>query len=225
MNYPLKQLETALNFRFGDQKLLLQALSHRSAGSNNNERLEYLGDSMLNAVISAHLFEKHAQLEEGALTRLRASLVNQASLAAVAGNLALGEYLVLGAGELKSGGQRRASILADALEALLGAIYLDAGFASMRTVVLHLFKERLAAPVIRDPMKDNKTRLQEALQARDLPLPVYSVEAITGQAHRQLFRVYCQVKALGIDARGEATNRRAAEQQAAQRVLELLADA
>jgi ribonuclease III len=225
LNDPFRQLETAVNYRFSDPKLLVLALSHRSVGSSNNERLEFLGDSVLNAVISAQLFEQHVQLGEGALTRLRASLVNQASLAEIARDLALGGYLSLGAGELKSGGQRRASILADALEALIGAVYLDAGFESARAVILHLFKERLMAPVVQESLKDYKTRLQEALQARNLPLPVYSVEAIAGQGHQQLFRVHCRVETLGIHARGEAGNRRAAEQEAAQRIFELLADA
>jgi len=221
----LKQLETALDYRFRNPQLLLQALTHRSASSINNERLEFLGDALLNAVISIELYDMHVQLEEGALTRLRASLVNQGALASIAHDLVLGDYLALGSGELKSGGQRRASILADSLEALLGAIYIDSGFENVRTVISRLFDTRLAAPVLPDTLKDCKTQLQEALQARDLPLPVYSVESVTGPAHQQEFHVCCQVEILGIRAQGVAGNRRAAEQEAAQHVLGLLPDA
>lgn len=225
MSDSFKQLVTVLDYSFSDAKLLLQALTHRSAGSNNNERLEFLGDALLNAVISMELFEEHPRLDEGALTRLRASLVNQDTLAAVARELELGGYLTLGPGELKSGGQRRDSILADALEALLGAIYIDGGFESVRTVVLRLFNARLATPALPETLKDCKTQLQEILQARDLPLPLYSLESVSGQAHQQVFQVSCQVKALDIHAQGAAGSRRAAEQKAARRVLELLPNA
>ena len=225
MSDSFKQLVTALDYSFSDAKLLLQALTHRSAGSNNNERLEFLGDALLNAVISMELFEEHPRLDEGALTRLRASLVNQDTLAAVARELELGGYLALGPGELKSGGQRRDSILADALEALLGAIYIDGGFESARTVVLRLFNARLETPALPEMLKDCKTQLQEILQARNLPLPLYSLESVSGQAHQQVFQVSCQVKALDIHAQGAAGSRRAAEQKAARRVLELLPNA
>jgi ribonuclease-3 len=220
----LKQLESNLDYRFKDTKLLLQALSHRSIGSNNNERLEFLGDSLLNAVISIQLYDNYPQLEEGALTRMRASLVNQGALASVARDLGLGEYLLLGAGELKSGGQRRASILADTLEAILGAIYIDGGFESIRTVIIKQFDTRLAASMLRNTPKDNKTQLQELLQARDLPLPKYNVESVSGEAHQQVFKVSCSVDSLGVSAYGVAGNRRAAEQEAARCVLELLPD-
>jgi len=220
LNDPLKQLEIGLNYHFRNRELLIQALSHRSSGGMNNERLEFLGDSVLNTAISTLLFERHPQFHEGALTRFRASLVNQATLASVARELALGDYLSLGPGELKSGGQRRASILADALEAVLGAVYIDGGFECLQTVVSWLFDTRVTAPVFHETLKDCKTQLQEALQARDLPLPIYSVESITGQAHQQTFQVSCRIEALGIQAYGEAASRRAAEQQAAQRVLE-----
>ncbi|MHB8404337.1 MAG: ribonuclease III [Gammaproteobacteria bacterium] len=225
MSDSFKQLVTTLDYSFSDAKLLLQALTHRSVGSNNNERLEFLGDALLNAVISMELFEEHPRLDEGALTRLRASLVNQDTLAAVARELELGDYLTLGTGELKSGGQRRDSILADALEALLGAIYIDGGFESVRTVVLRLFNARLAMPALPETLKDCKTKLQEILQARNLPLPLYSLESVSGQAHQQVFQVSCQVKALDIHAQGAAGSRRAAEQKAARRVLELLPNA
>jgi ribonuclease III len=220
----LKQLEAALEYSFHDHQLLLQALTHRSASSNNNERLEFLGDSLLNTAISAQLFRQHSNLEEGELTRLRASLVNKDSLAEIARGIELGEYIALGSGELKSGGQRRDSILADALEALVGAIYIDSDFKSMQTVVLHLFRSRLETDEHAEIPKDCKTQLQEMLQARNMPLPVYVVESVVGQDHRQTFRVCCQVETLGIHARGAASSRRAAEQEAARQALALLAD-
>jgi ribonuclease III len=218
------QLETALNYRFNDQKLLVQALSHRSTGSVNNERFEFLGDSILNAVISAQLFIKYTQHDEGTLTRLRASLVNQNTLASVARELKLGNSLLLGTGELKSGGQRRASILADTLEAVIAAIYLDSGFETVSGVVIKLFEERLATPITQDTLKDSKTQLQEKMQARDLPLPKYEVESVSGDPHQQLFKVICNIESLGISARGVAGNRRAAEQEAARDILEKLSD-
>ncbi len=224
MSDPLHRLQTALGYRFRNTPLLWLALTHRSAGGNNNERLEFLGDALLNAVISAELFAKYPQLEEGALTRLRASLVNQGALAAVAQRLNLGECLRLGPGELKSGGYRRSSILADALEAVYGAVYLDNGFESVRTAILHLFEQQLIAPASSGIRKDSKTQLQEALQARDLPLPVYTVELVTGEAHQQIFHVNCLVEALHVHARGVAGSRRSAEQEAARNVLELLDD-
>ncbi|MGH8397573.1 MAG: ribonuclease III [Gammaproteobacteria bacterium] len=222
MSDPLQRLATELDYRFLDLQLLWQALTHRSASDKNNERLEFLGDTLLNTVISAELFKQHAELDEGALTRMRANLVNQDALADVANDIALGEYLRLGSGELKSGGQRRASILSDALEAILGAVYLDGGFHSVQRVVLHLFNSRLSKPVSSETLKDSKTQLQEALQARALPLPAYNVEAVTGQAHLQIFHVNCKVEAMKISAQGVAGSRRAAEQEAARRVLELL---
>lgn len=224
MSDSLQQLATKLSYRFRDPQLLWQALTHRSSGGKNNERLEFLGDALLNTVISSELFKRHTEFDEGALTRLRASLVNQEALAAVANDIELGESLRLGPGELKSGGQRRSSILADALEALLGAVYIDNGFDSVRLVVLHLFDNRLSNLVSSEVLKDSKTQLQEALQARILPLPVYTVETMSGQAHQQVFEVSCSVESLGISARGMAGSRRAAEQEAARCVLELLPD-
>ncbi|MGH8307294.1 MAG: ribonuclease III, partial [Gammaproteobacteria bacterium] len=187
MSDPLQRLLSELNYRFHDLQLLWQALTHRSVSDKNNERLEFLGDALLNTVISSELFKRYAELDEGALTRTRASLVNQDALAAVAHDIDLGEYLRLGSGELKSGGRRRASILADALEGILGAVYLDGGFDSVQRVVLHLFDSRLSRLVSSEVLKDSKTQLQEALQARGLPLPSYDVEAVTGQAHQQIF--------------------------------------
>ncbi|MGH8378638.1 MAG: ribonuclease III [Gammaproteobacteria bacterium] len=222
MSDSLQRLASELDYRFHDLQLLRQALTHRSVSDKNNERLEFLGDTLLNTVISSELFKRHTELDEGALTRTRASLVNQDALAAVAHGIGLGEYLRLGPGELKSGGQRRASILADALEGILGAVYLDGGFESVQHVVLHLFNSRLSGSVSSEALKDSKTQLQEVLQARGLPLPSYNVEAVTGQAHQQIFHVNCKVEAENISAQGVAGSRRAAEQEAARHVLELL---
>lgn len=213
----------ALGRDFSDAGLLDLALTHRSAGGRNNERLEFLGDALINACVAEALYRRHRDLEEGDLSRLRANLVNQEALAEVARELDLGSYLILGPGELKSGGFRRASILADALEALVGGVFLDAGFDAARGVVLRLLETRLAAPPPTDSLKDAKTRLQEVLQARDLPLPVYAVESVRGEPHRQTFRVSCTIDLLDIRTAGEAGSRRAAEQEAAGHALEHIA--
>lgn len=210
----------ALGRGFTDQGLLELALTHRSAGSHNNERLEFLGDALINACIAEALYRRHSGLEEGDLSRLRASLVNQEALAEVARGFDLGIHLTLGPGELKSGGHRRASILADTLEALVGAVFLDAGFDAARDVVMHLFESRLASSPPSESLKDAKTRLQEMLQARDLPLPAYAVESVSGEPHRQVFRVSCSLEPLQIRTEGEAGSRRAAEQEAAKHALE-----
>ena len=210
----------ALGRGFSDESLLDLALTHRSAGGRNNERLEFLGDALINVCVAAALYSRHPNLEEGDLSRLRANLVNQEALAEVARELDLGAYLTLGPGELKSGGHRRASILADALEALVGAVFLDAGFAAARDVVLRLMETRLSSPPSTESLKDAKTRLQEVLQARDMPLPVYTVESVRGEPHRQTFRVSCNVAVLDIRTEGEAGSRRAAEQEAARYALE-----
>lgn len=210
----------ALGRDFADESLLDLALTHRSADGRNNERLEFLGDALINACVAEALYRRHIDLEEGDLSRLRANLVNQEALADVARELDLGAYLTLGPGELKSGGHRRASILADALEALVGAVFLDAGFAAARDVVLRLLETRLAAPPPTESLKDAKTRLQEVLQARELPLPVYAVESVRGEPHRQTFRVSCSVPVLDVRTEGEAGSRRAAEQEAARYALE-----
>lgn len=214
------KLQRALGRRFADEGLLELALTHRSAGGRNNERLEFLGDALINACVAEALFRRHVEMEEGDLSRLRASLVNQDALADVARTLDLGSHLILGPGELKSGGYRRASILADALEALLGAVFLDAGFDAARGVILHLLEPRLASPPSAESLKDAKTRLQELLQGRELPLPVYEVVAVCGEPHQQLFRVSCSVAPLQIRTEGEAGSRRGAEQEAARQALE-----
>ena len=215
--------EARLGYAFRDPALLAAALTHRSASKRNYERLEFLGDSVLNFAVAMLLFREYPDADEGDLSRYRAALVSGASLAAVATGLSLGEQLRLGSGELKSGGFRRSSILADALEALFGAVYLDGGIAAASTVIETLFAERLdELPEARE-LKDPKTRLQEQLQARGLRLPAYAVEEVTGEPHEHWFVASCEVAVLGLRARGEGSSRRRAEQEAAQRVLEQLA--
>lgn len=215
-------LRRRLGHEFSDPALLERALTHRSYAGGHNERLEFLGDSLLGCVIAILLYERYPDLPEGDLSRLRAALVNQASLFEVAQSLELGDSLRLGEGELKSGGFRRPSILADALEAILGAVYLDAGFDAVKAVIERLFAPRLDAAGSRPPGKDPKTALQEHLQGRRLPLPRYTVLQVGGEAHQQTFRVECRVDELGVSAAGEGASRRAAEQQAAQGALAAL---
>ena len=218
----LPWVERSLGHVFAQPRLCHAALTHRSAGSEHNERLEFLGDSVLNCSVSRMLYEAHPQADEGALSRLRATLVSGETLAQIAADLGLGEHLNLGAGELKTGGFRRASILADALEALLAAIFLDAGFDAAAAAVARIMGMRLAGLPAADTLKDPKTRLQEALQARGLALPVYTLTAVTGDPHAQSFTVGCEVPILGLNAVGEAGSRRRAEQLAAAKLLELL---
>ena len=218
----LAELESGLGHRFASRELALQALTHRSFGTPHNERLEFLGDALLNCAVATILYERFAPLSEGELSRLRATLVNQASLSGVAAGLGLGERLRLGEGELKSGGFRRPSILADALEAVLGAVYLDAGFDAARGVVLHLLGSRLESLADKPVDKDPKTALQEHLQGRGLALPRYAVQKTEGEAHDQTFIVECRVDDLGAVASGKGPSRRAAEQAAAEDVLRQL---
>jgi ribonuclease-3 len=215
----LAELERLLGHSFRDPELARQALTHRSHGTPHNERLEFLGDGLLNCAVATLLYDRFPRLPEGDLSRLRAALVNQASLSTVASTLGLGDRLRLGEGELKSGGFRRPSILADALEALLGAVYLDAGFEAVRATVERLLGERLESREELPVHKDPKTALQELLQGRKLQLPRYSVQRTEGEAHEQTFTVECRVDDLGIAASGSGTSRRAAEQAAAERVL------
>jgi ribonuclease III len=198
------------------------AVTHRSAGGEHNERLEFLGDSILNCSVARLLYEAHPHVDEGALSRLRATLVSGETLAQVAAELGVGEHLRLGAGELKTGGFRRASILADALEAILGAIFLDSGFDAAAAVVARIMGPRMLELPAADTLKDPKTRLQEALQAHGLALPVYTLTAVTGDAHEQTFTVSCEVPVLRVSAVGEGASRRRAEQLAATKLLELL---
>ncbi len=215
-------LELALGHAFADRSLLLTALTHRSHSSPHNERLEFLGDSILNGVVARELFDRFPDLPEGDLSRLRANLVRQDSLHQLALSLSLGSHLRLGEGELKSGGAQRPSILADALEALFGAIWLDAGFEAARAVVLALYAGMFKRIVPGQPIKDAKTRLQEYLQGRRLPLPKYSLIGTEGEAHAQHFKIACDIETLHIRTEGGGGSRRSAEQVAAERALEKL---
>ncbi len=215
-------LKTALQYEFDDEGLLRQALTHRSAPGESNERLEFLGDAILDAVISEVVFRAQPNSPEGDLSRLRSSLVKDTSLADLAAALGLGEHLILGGGERKSGGHRRESILADAIEALFGAVYLDAGFEASRELIERAFGDRLQdLPDPRD-LRDPKTRLQEWLQARGMDLPEYELTEVTGKAHRQKFEVRARVAGVDAEASGVGTSRRNAEQQAAERMLKKL---
>jgi ribonuclease-3 len=215
----LAELESRLGHKFSNADFARQALTHRSFGTPHNERLEFLGDALLNCAVATILYERFTHLPEGDLSRLRASLVNQASLSNVAEGLGLGDRLRLGEGELKSGGFRRPSILADAVEALLGAVYLDGGFEAARGVVEHVLGGKLESVGNKPVDKDPKTALQEHLQARGLALPRYAVQKTEGEAHDQTFIVECRVDDLGVAATGKGASRRAAEQEAAQAVL------
>lgn len=218
-------LQAALGYRFDDPVLLERALTHRSAaGGVNNERLEFLGDGVLNFIIADELFARRPEAREGELSRLRANLVNKPSLAELARGLGLGDYMHLGSGELKSGGYRRDSILADALEAIFGAIYLDGGFAETRRVITGLYHRRLATLPSLDELKDPKTRLQEYLQAHRQALPEYRVLDVSGQAHERTFHVACRVDDGRAVSEGTAGSRRQAEQQAAEAMLRALQD-
>lgn len=210
-----------LNYRFRDPALAELALTHRSVGKPNNERLEFLGDALLGVVIAELLFEVHPKSNEGELSRLRAQLVNGQELATVARELELGDDLKLGPGELKSGGFRRDSILADAFEALVAAVYLDSGFDACRTTVRDLFGERISA--LRRSSKDAKTRLQEYLQASGWPLPDYELTASHGEDHAKTFDVSCSIsEPVVMTTAASGVSRRAAEQDAAETVLKLL---
>jgi ribonuclease III len=215
-------VERSFGHVFATPALCHTALSHRSAGADHNERLEFLGDSILNCAVARLLYDAHPLADEGDLSRLRASLVSGESLAQMAADLGLGEHLRLGSGELKSGGFRRASILADALEALLGAIFLDAGYQAAAAAVARLVAAKMSELPAAETLKDPKTRLQELMQARGLTLPVYTLTAVGGDPHTQTFTVMCEVPVLGIGAMGEGGSRRRAEQLAAAKVIDLL---
>jgi ribonuclease-3 len=208
---------------FRDPDLLRRALRHRSAGPAHNERLEFLGDALVNLIVAQSLYEHWPRADEGALTRARASLVRESALAEVARRLGLGELLELGPGEMKSGGHRRDSILADTLEAVVGAIHLDAGFEACRAIVLPWFEPAIQA-LPTDVGKDAKTRLQEWLQARQLPRPEYTLIDTRGQDHARVFRVACETRDPARREEAEASSMRAAEQAAAERVLADLAE-
>ena len=218
-------LSRVLNYRFEDVSLLEQALTHRSAAKQHNERLEFLGDAVLGMVIADALYNTFDDVPEGKLTRMRSTLVKGETLAELAIEARIGELLKLGQGELKSGGHRRSSILADAVEAVLGAIYLDAGLKTVRNVILNLWKERIKALNPHEHPKDNKTRLQEFLQSRRQPLPVYAVVNITGKDHDQTFEVSCTISEAHPPVMASGNSRRKAEQEAAKLMLERLENA
>lgn len=217
----LGEFGLSIGHRFTDTDLLGRALTHRSFSAAHNERLEYLGDGVVNCVVALELYRRFPVLPEGELSRLRAHLVNQNSLAAIAQRFAVGEHLRLGEGELKSGGARRPSILADAVEALIGAAFLDGGFEAAHAVVRVLLGGALDSIDPATSGKDPKTLLQEYLQARRIALPQYSVVATRGEAHEQHFQVECAIPGLGIRSQGEGTSRRSAEQEAARLAYEL----
>ena len=216
----LDGFSAAIGYRFSRPELLSRALTHRSYGAEHNERLEFLGDSVVNCAVALELFSKFPDLTEGELSRLRASLVSQPSLAAIASAAGFGRHLRLGEGELKSGGAKRPSMLADALEAVIGAAFLDGGFDAARTIVARLFSAPLQTIDPSTSGKDAKTLLQELLQGRRMSLPRYSVINIHGEAHDQLFEVECEIAELGVRCRGTGVSRRAAEQQAARAAYE-----
>lgn len=219
-----KSLCTQLQISFSDITLLQQALTHRSAASRNNERLEYLGDAILSFVIAEALFNRFPDVKEGKLSRLRASLVKGVTLAEIGRELRLGEVLILGPGELKSGGYRRESILADTVEAIFGALYQDRGLEVVKALILRLYEERLSAIDVNEVVKDAKTRLQELLQSRKQPLPLYSVKEVKRADNEPLFEASCQVAILKKLIIAQGSSHRKAETTAAERALKLIED-
>ncbi len=213
MSESLKKLENRLNYKFNDLEKLKSALTHRSVRANNNERLEFLGDSIVNFVIAFALYQKFPRAKEGELSRLRATLVKGEAMAELAQEFCLGDYLILGVGELRSGGAKRESILADAMEAVIGAIYLDANFEICQQTVLAWYQSRLDNLEKGMQLKDPKTLLQEYLQARKIALPDYQVMAVEGESHSQQFRILCSVSALNMLTEGMGTSRRKAERR------------
>jgi ribonuclease III len=219
-DWPLPWVRDKLAYEPRDAALFAAALTHRSASGNNNERLEFLGDAVLNLVIARHLYLAFPEAAEGDLSRLRARVVSSEPLAEVATDIALGDVIHLGSGELKTGGFRRESILADALEAVCGALFLDGGIEAAERIIERLFAGRIAALPAPESLKDAKTRLQEYLQSRGYPLPRYAVDRTEGEPHAQTFHVTCEVAELGWRAQGTGSSRRRAEQEAAERILQ-----
>lgn len=215
MKHDLTTLCATINYKFRDLSLLKQALTHCSAGITNNERYEFLGDAILNFVIADALFSMFSKNSEGELSRLRATLVKGDTLAEIAVEINLGNYLILGHGEYKSGGYNRASILANTLEAVFAAVFLDGGFGASQQIILTLYDTRLADNKLQVNMKDPKTKLQEYLQSLKRPLPTYALLKVKGEEHEQIFYVKCKIRGIAKYIVGSGTNRRKAEQQAA----------
>jgi ribonuclease III len=216
----LQQLQVVIHYQFNNEELLQTAMTHRSfSKNNNNETLEFLGDSILGLVISEHLFLRLVDATEGELSRIRASLVKEDALATVARDINLGDFLMLGSGELKSGGYRRASILSDAMEALFGAIYLDGGFDQCQKTILFLYEDYLVTLPSPGELKDPKTTLQEYLQSNKHDLPEYEVVKTEGKSHDQIFTVECRINEMNIISQGKGTSRKKAEQMAASKAL------
>jgi len=222
VNNPLVKLSQRLGYNFRDESLVMLALTHRSKGISNNERLEFLGDSILNFVVAEDLYRRFPQAKEGKLSRLRARMVKGETLAVIAREFDLGDFLLLGSGELKSGGHRRESILADTVEALIGAMYLDAGLEAARERILSWYATRLDALTLEDPIKDPKTRLQEYQQGRKSSLPKYEVLNVEGPTNEQVFTVECRIPELADAIVAQGSSRRGAEQSAAAQVLTIL---
>lgn len=215
-----KSIEAILNYRIVDESLFVLALTHRSAGNQNNERLEFLGDAVLDLVIAEDLYQRFPDADEGELSRMRASLVKGDTLSKLARGINLADHLILGSGEMKSGGHRRSSILAGTIEALIGAIYLDSGFEASQRFVRHLYTAEYEGLTLKDALKDPKTRLQEYCQSRGMSLPSYNVLSILGEGHKQMFTCECHIKTLPEEtAEGEGASRRKAEQKAAASML------
>ena len=215
-------LYKTLHYQFEDAGLFGQALTHRSAGGVNNERLEFLGDAVLDFVISEAVYKARPRASEGDLSKLRSSLVKDTTLAAIAADIGLGDHLILGSGEKKTGGHRRESILADALEAIFGAVFLDSGYKAAKAMIDRIFAERLDELPDATELRDPKTRLQELMQARKMGLPDYNLVGVRGKAHKQVFEVTCTISETSSVTRGESTTRRQAEQKAAADMLTIM---
>lgn len=222
----IHSLQKKIGYIFARHDLLVQALTHRSSSNQHNERLEFLGDAILNYVIAKLLYHKFPHITEGDMSRMRANLVRENTLATLAREFNLGDYLQLGQGELKSGGYQRESILANTIEALIGSIFLDSNIQTIETLIMNWYKIRLDQmdPCADDKQKDPKTRLQEYMQHRRLPLPIYWIDQVIGEAHNQIFTINCQVSKLTQPILGYGSSRRKAEQNAAEKILEVLED-
>lgn len=218
LNPSLKNLETVLGYTFHDKTLLKTALTHRSKSKNNNERFEFLGDALLETIISDRLFRDKTKASEGDLTRLRATLVRGKTLSEIADNLKIKDYMIVGSGELRTGGYQRESTVADAFEAIVAAIYLDSDFVTCQTVITQIFAKKIASLPDAEVLKDAKTKLQEYIQANDIALPVYELLNISGPDHAKIFNVRCI--ALGQEAIASGSSKKKAEQQAARQILE-----